>query len=168
MDKPNTSLSSPTVEELIGKLDPNREYGLPGGDKPLEFEEVVAGVRSGRFTIHEGDNLPVLRERDSNWPLRGSGFIIRQNGGPQQSALAEFRRRALDDIPTAYKSLMDGMKRGDPRYDKIFWDNLVGKVGENREQAMSGVLQRLIDMSERLATGQQQPRVERTIEVDSD
>ena len=112
-------------------LDPEREYGMPGGGA-LTYEEVVAGVRSGKFLIEPGQNLPVLWEAFHHWALKGTGIAVRQSSGPQQAALAEFRRMALDDVPFAYQNLVRGMKRGDPRYDKIFWENLLGKMGENR------------------------------------
>lgn len=122
----------PSVAELVMKLDPYRDYGMPGVEEPLTYDQVVKGIYEGRFLIAEGTNLPVIRDAATNWPLRGSGMVIKTSSGPQQAALAEFRRMALDDVDFAYRNLISGMRRGDPRYDKIFWENLVGKMGENR------------------------------------
>ncbi len=140
-------------EALIALLDPDRDYGS------RTFEEVVSGVRDGTLRIAEGNRLPMLRDGQGQ-PIKGGGQPIQTGVSAQQVALSQFRKLALDDVPFAYKSLVSGIKRQDPRYDKIYWDMLVGRVGEQRGgDAMADAFKALIE-------AMKQPE-ERTIEVEA-
>jgi hypothetical protein len=71
----------------------------------------------------------------------------------QQIALAEFRKKAIDDIEEAYRELRAGMrgeKNGD-RYHKIFWETLVGKVTETRDTGLSEAMKALVEAATRTA-----------------
>jgi hypothetical protein len=119
-----TSRAVAFSDPLIAQLDPERGYG------DLTFEQVVEGVQSGAILIEPGSRLPVLRNRATGHPLKGSGQPPQTGVSVQQAALREFRERAQDDLPEAYDLLVQGMRSGDPRFHKIYFENLLGKMGE--------------------------------------
>lgn len=114
------------ADPLIVQLDPARGYG------DLSFEQVVAGVQDGRYAISPGARLPVLRDTATGRALKGSGQPPQNGVSVQQAALRDFRERAVDDIDEAYDLLMKGMREGDPRWAKLYWENLLGKMGESK------------------------------------
>ena len=128
--KAETAVASPTAvafsDPLVSQLDPERGYG------DLSFEQVVTGIRDGAILIEPGQRLPVLRSATTGRPLKGSGQPPQTGVSITQAALREFRERAIEDLPAAYELLWKGMAAGDPRYDKIYWENLMGKMGETK------------------------------------
>ncbi len=60
---------TPTLDELITRLDPGRDYG------PRTYNEIVAAVQQGEIIIKaNGDSLPILHLAGDNFtPLKGSG-----------------------------------------------------------------------------------------------
>lgn len=117
---------TPSQDALINMLDPDRSYG------DRTYEQVVEGIYSGDIIIEPGQRLPVLKDGKRKVAIKGSGQPPQEGLSNQQRALSQFRNLALDDVPQAYEGLRAGMERGDPRYDKIFWELLVGKMGESR------------------------------------
>jgi hypothetical protein len=111
--------------DLITLLSPERDYG------DRSYEDVVREVIDGTLVIEPGYGLPVIRDRKTNRTVKGTGRPANSQG-PQHAALSAFRRLAIDDVDQAYEELRAGMRAGDPRFHKIFWENLVGKVGETR------------------------------------
>lgn len=144
----------PSTAELLARLDPQRDYG------ERTFADVVQGVKSGAIFIEPGMNLPVLREAGTGYSIKGTGRPpVGTNLSAQQIALREFRTKAVDDIDEAYAELRKGMKSGDPRFHKIYWETLIGKVGELRGgEAMAEALKAVIQAV-------QQPQT-RVIDVD--
>lgn len=135
-----TAVVRADTEELIALLDPERDYG------DLSFEQVVERVRAGDLLLSPGYNLPIIRDRGTNHTVRGTGAPIGVGSSPQQAIAAEFRHRAVDDFDFAYRNLLDGMKRGDPRYDKIFWEYAAGKAAEFKGgEAMAEAFKALIE-----------------------
>ena len=113
-------------DPLIASLDPDRNYG------DLTFEQVVSGIQSGTILISPGSRLPLLKSAETGRPIKGSGQPPQTGVSVQQAALREFRERAIDDLPEAYELLMQGMREGDPRFHKLFFENLLGKMGETK------------------------------------
>ncbi len=139
-------------DPLVSQLDPQRSYG------DLSFDEVVAGVQSGRFTIAPGTRLPVLKDAATGRMIKGSGQVSQQGVSIQQAAIREFRELAADDMHEAYGLLLAGMRSGDPRFSKLYWENFLGKMGESKGgDAMATAFTALIEAL-------QKPEV-RTIEI---
>lgn len=113
-------------DPLVDYLDPTRNYG------DYTFEQIVEGIKDGSVLIEPGMRLPVLRSKKTGLPMKGTGQAPNNGVSVQQAALREFRERAIDDLPEAYAMLWEGMKSGDSRFHKLYWENLVGKVGEVR------------------------------------
>jgi len=131
---------SPSKEDLISLLDPGRDYG------DRTYSDVVSGVLDGTIHISPGQRLPVLWDTGARHVIKGTGQPPQTGVSVQQAALREFRERAIDDLPEAYSLLIDGMRKGDPRYDKIYWENLMGKIGEVKGgDAMAVAFKALID-----------------------
>lgn len=127
-------------DPLVSQLDPQRVYG------DLTFEQVVSGVQAGTILIEPGQRLPVLRSPLTGRPLKGSGQPPQTGVSAQQAALRDFRERAAEDLDEAYDSLLAGMRAGDPRFHKIFFENLMGKMGETRGgDAMAQAFMALIE-----------------------
>jgi hypothetical protein len=120
-----TAELGPSQADLIALLDKDRNYG------DRTYDDVVREVIDGSLLLEPGHNLPVIKDARTRLAVKGSGRYVGTTG-PQQEALAAFRRMALDDVPDAYAELRSGMKNGDPRFHKIYWENLIGKVGETR------------------------------------
>lgn len=114
------------LPSLLDLLDPGRDYG------DRSFEQVVDGIKSGEIVIESGWRLPVLRDAKTNRAIKGTGRPPTAGVSVQQAALREFRERAIEDLPEAYDILFAGMKAGDPRWGKIYWEITVGKMGEMR------------------------------------
>lgn len=114
------------AEPLVNQLDPQRGYG------DYTFEQIVEGIHSGSILIEPGQRLPVLRSARTGRPMKGSGQPPQTGVSVQQAALREFRERAAEDLPEAYELLMKGMREGDPRFHKIYFENLMGKMGETK------------------------------------
>ena len=128
------------VEELIAKLDPERDYG------ERSYSEVVDQVRAGILMLEPGENLPVIRWKATHRAVRGTGRPP-VNGQPiQQAALADFRKLAINDVDEAYAELRAGMKnpKNGDRYQKIFWELLVGKVPETRDTGLTDAMVELL------------------------
>lgn len=136
-------LQTHDVEELIAQLSPDRDYG------DRTFDEVVAGVRGGAILIRPGQRLPQLVDAQTGKTIKGTGVPPGAGVGPQHRALHLFRELAIDDVPWAYQNLVKGMERGDPRYDKLYWEYMVGRAGEAKEQGMTDVLKMLIERLDR-------------------
>lgn len=126
----SSNLVPSEVAILVGKLDPSRNYG------DRSFDDVVKGIYSGEILIAEGNNLPMLTDASTNLRIKGTGRPILGANDAQHFAVTEFRKHALDDFEWAYENLKKGMDKGDPRYDKIFWEILGGKQGELRGGGM--------------------------------
>jgi hypothetical protein len=130
---------SPSRPDLIAQLSPERDYG------DRDYDQVVREVIDGTLVLEPGYGLPVIRDRKTNRTVKGTGRPANSQG-PQHAALSAFRRMAIDDVDDAYRELRAGMKAGDPRFHKIFWENLVGKVGEVRGgDEMAKAMQMLIE-----------------------
>lgn len=147
----------PTTDDLINLLDPARDYGA------LSYKEVVERVKDGRFILRQGSRLPQIYDATSNKIVKGSGHPVRAGTGETQQQFAgkEFRTRALDDFDDAYEELRKGMKQGDMRAHKIFWEMLIGRVGEAKVSGNSEVMTKMLEM---IASSQKV--VEREIIVD--
>lgn len=115
-----------SVEDLVRLLDPERDYG------ERSYSQVVNQVRGGDLLIEPGQRLPVLKDARTGHTVKGTGRGHQNGVSPQQAIVAEFRKHAADDFDFAYQSLVRGMKAGDPRYDKIWWEYAAGKVAEFR------------------------------------
>lgn len=120
----------PETQKFIEKLDPSRDYG------ELSFDDVVRGIRTGAITASEGNHLPQLKDSTTGRAIKGTGAPPQGAAPIQQIAINDFRKMAFDDLEFAYGTLINGMRKGDPRYDKIFWELLVGKQGELRGGGM--------------------------------
>ena len=132
------------TEYLVTLLDPERDYG------ERDYEKVVADVRAGILTISPGQRLPILFDPAKRQTVKGTGQPPQEGLSNQQRALAQFRGMAIDDVPAAYATLWAGMQRGDPRYDKIYWELLVGKMGESRGgEAIATAFKALIEAMQR-------------------
>lgn len=121
-----TSDLQTSAPDLLAALDPERNYG------PRTYQQVVDAVRRGELTLMAGQNLPVIKDVSTGKMVAGSGQLPQTGVSNQQRALHRFRQLALDDVDDAYGELRTGMKAGDPRFHKIYWENLVGKMGEAR------------------------------------
>ena len=133
-------------DPLVNQLDPERNYG------DLTFEQVVSGVQNGAILIEPGSRLPVLRSATTGLAIKGTGRPPQTGVSAQQAALREFRERAVDDLPEAYELLLQGMRAGDPRFHKIYFENLMGKMGETRGgDAMATAFTALIEAMQRPA-----------------
>jgi len=128
----NRGVIDAETKALVDLLDPERDYG------DRHFNEVLDGIYNGTLRIEPGNNLPMLKEVANGKTIKGTGRPPIKEKSHQQTAIDEFRSYALDDLPSAYLSLKKGMERGDPRYDKIFWELAVGKVGELRGGGVIG------------------------------
>ena len=86
-------------EELIERLDPNRNYGV------RTFEDVVSEVRAGTLSLHEGATaLPVIRDKTLNNVItKGSGVtrVPEKADNPRVQTKAVFLERA----PVSYTHL---------------------------------------------------------------
>lgn len=126
------------TEALIGLLDPKRDYG------ERSYEDVISGIRDGSLLIEPGNSLPQLCTAKHQY-IKGSGSPKLEGMSAQQRALHQVRTWALDDLEWAYIHLKNGMSRGDPRYDKIFWETALGKMGEAKgSEAMAEAFKALI------------------------
>ena len=56
-----------SVEELVAKLDPNRDYGS------RTFEQVREDIARGLIVIEDGPSLPILKDAFSKTVVKGSG-----------------------------------------------------------------------------------------------
>lgn len=142
---------------LVALLDPNRDYG------ERTFEQVKEEIARGALVILPGERLPVLKDAETGRTVKGTGVVSLSGQSAQQVALGEFRRRALEDMPDAYHWLIEGMKStpgkpgGDPRFHKIYWETLIGKMGENRggeqiAEAFKAVVEAMSQPQERRMT----------------
>lgn len=142
--QPMPVAAQPPQEELIALLDPDRDYG------DRTFEDVLAGIRSGKIVIQQGNRLPMLFQTDPWRSIKGTGQPTQDGVSAQQRALHHVRQLGLDDIDWAYLKLRDGMSRGDPRYDKIYWELVVGKPSEAKGgEAMAEAFKALIAAMEK-------------------
>jgi hypothetical protein len=113
-------------EELIGSLDPRRDYG------ERSYDEVVAEVRAGRLRLEAGrSSLPVIRDPATNRPVKGPG----QPRLPDDQELARggrrrFNERAAADFDAVYDALLEAAKRGDVRAQKLFVETFLGRPRE--------------------------------------
>lgn len=122
-----TDVAVSDTEALIAQLDPERKYAYARTREPIDFDDLVAGIRAGKFSIAPGMGLPVVRDVTTNWALVGSGKPITESAGPQQAALAEFRRRFVDDLPELYRELF-AQAMGSGR-DKWHYMDILFKYG---------------------------------------
>ena len=129
----------PSQEELIQALSPERDYG------EFTYEQIVEGVRSGAILIKPGQHLPRIVDAQTFKTMKGTGIPPGAGVGPQHRALHRFRELAINDVDWALENLKKGMERGDPRYDKIYWEYMIGRAGEAKESGMSDVLKMLIE-----------------------
>lgn len=93
---------------------------------------MVAGIQAGTIIIEPGHRLPVLRDAVTKRSIAGTGQPPQTGVSVQQAALRDFRERAIDDLPEAYALMMAGMRTGDPRWAKLYFENLLGKMGESK------------------------------------
>ncbi len=142
MDEPGIlpSPERPTQQQLVDLLDPERDYG------DRTYLDVLSGIDRGTILIRPGARLPMLVS-STGGTIRGTGQPPRTGVTAQQHVVARMRELALDDIDEAYRSLRDGMRRGDPRYDKIWWEYAAGKSSEFKgSDAMAEAFKHLVDM----------------------
>jgi hypothetical protein len=128
-----------STAELRALLDPERDYG------ERTYEQVLADVDAGKLRLGPGHNLPQIFDTETGRTVKGTGMSPNVGSGPQHAALATFRRKALDDVDEAYRELRTGMKTGDPRFHKIFWEQLIGKVGEVRAVGERSIMDKLLE-----------------------
>lgn len=132
-------MSDVVVSSLIDKLDPHRDYG------ERTYEEVLSGIRSGAIIIREGNNLPQLVDAATGRAIKGTGVPVNNGENPQRVAMARFRRMAQDDLDEAYAELRAGMKAGDPRCMKIYWELLIGRPGEAKGENSTSIMEKLLE-----------------------
>ncbi len=131
-----------TIAELVAKLDPDRDYG------ERSYQDILDGVSSGAIVIRPGNNLPQLWF--NNRTIKGTGQPPLNGVSAQQKAVHRFRELGLDDVDWAYQNLRNGMSRGDPRYDKIWWEYMGGKMGESKGgEAMAEAFKALLSALEK-------------------
>jgi len=114
----------PARETLIAALDPKRDYG------ERTYDDVLTGIRAGAILIEPGQSLPVLVEARMHRAIKGSGQPPQDGVSVQQQIIRKFRELAIDDAPEAYALTIKGMRDGDPRWGKIWWELAGGKMGE--------------------------------------
>ena len=149
--------AEPTEQELVELLDPERDYG------ERKYIEVVRGIREGTILIRRGYNLPMLWEAATHHAIKGSGRPA-DGLSSQQLALREFRARGIDDLPEVYGATLKGIRAGDARWGKIWWEIMVGKMGENRGgEAMAEAFKALI-----AAMQQPEQRMAREVVIDAE
>lgn len=130
--------------DLIALLDPTRNYG------ERTFEQVLAGIHDGSILIEPGQRLPMLFTAENHRSIKGTGQAPQDGVSNTQRALQRFRSLGLDDVDDAYAELRAGMKAGDPRFHKIYWENLLGKMGETKGgEAMAEAFKALITALEK-------------------
>jgi hypothetical protein len=113
-------------EELIGSLDPRRDYG------DRTYEEVVAHVRAGQLRLEPGrSTLPVIRDPATNRPVKGTGQPpVPDDAEFPRWGRRRFNERAAADFDAVYEALVQAATRGDVRAQKLFVETFLGRPRE--------------------------------------
>ena len=132
-------------EELIERLDPNRDYGV------RTYEDVVREVRAGTLSLHEGATvLPVIRDKTMNNVItKGSGVTrVREKAdNPRVQTKAVFLERAHGDFESVYSAMVESAVKGDVRAQKLFMELYVGRPREATEVVEKEVINRLFELA---------------------
>lgn len=109
---------------------------------------MVNGVEDGSILIGVGANLPALSDTETGRRIKGSGQVIAADD-PQQWSRTEFLRRAAEDLPVAYASLMRAVTAGDMRAHQIYWGALIGRATEPRDTKIPEFLKQALEAATR-------------------
>jgi hypothetical protein len=107
---------------------------------------VVNGVGDGSIIIRPGTTVPSLSDAETGQKIMGTGRGLAPDD-PQQWSRMEFLRRAADDFPVAYASLLRAVTAGDMRAHQIFWGALIGRATEPRETKIPEFLKQALEAS---------------------
>lgn len=141
-----------SVEELVAKLDPNRDYGS------RTFEQVREDIARGLIVIEDGPSLPILKDAFSKTVVKGSG---RPLSSPAEWSRQFLKERFAGDAEALYEAAKTAvLVKGDMKALELL---LKYGVGDHREQG-GDAGSRAVDALMQLATN---ARTERVIQVDS-
>lgn len=152
-------------EELIGQLDPKRDYGR------LSYDVVVDRIRSGRFLIQQGETLPVIRHALTGEVVKGSGVP-----GLRMPAASALRREMRDQLaqqtqlrwPRIMKALLDQAEGGSVKALQLLIETVIGRPDINRSDEASTALRELLARGLLAYRAETQPPPEvRVVEVTS-
>lgn len=149
-----------TQEDLMGQLDPERDYG------PRTYEQVLEEVRSGKLELLENPRgLPMIRDTESFTFVSGTG---RQRiTQPYESRILagnsrqDFMKLAVKDFPRVYRALVTlAVEKENVRALKLWFDKFIPDAPDVVAEDRDELLQRVMGMLANPATAFE------TVEVD--
>ena len=148
-----TDPSALTQDDLLGLLDPDRNYG------PRTYMKVLKEIDAGLLRLLPGNSLPMIFDTQTSKPVKGTGQPPRPDGETvQQFSRRWFMRHFVDDLPEFYQAAKTAAIKGDVRALKLVLELGLGKPDVAHTPGDDSMLERLVEALEH-------PR-ERTIEFD--